>query len=1011
MDVNKYTTPMRAARAAATALAVFGALGLETHAAAETGMGAPLMLSSLLSSSSHSWRRLEGLEPREKATSSSLFDQLPHVAPALASEDEAVIQKKPAKVYRDQYKPVDFTVESIDLKFELDEVNTKVTSNIRIRRRAGTPHQDLLLDGDSLQLQEVFLNGSQLVADAVTGYTLLPDEKLRIPKEILPADASLFEVQTLVVTNPKENLQLMGLFLTGDMLVTQCESAGFRRITYFLDRPDVLTRFRVRLEADKQKFPVLLSNGNKLAEGPLEEDPSRHFAVFEDPFLKPSYLFAIVAGKLGVLKDSFRTMSGRDVTLQLFTSPSNVHKLELPRDILKQSMRFDEEHFGREYDLDVLNVVCVNDFNGGAMENKGLIIFNCDALLADPATTTASSPFSMLSRCDCTVFSRCDALCLLRDWFEVTLKEGLSTFREELFSATVGSPAVTRIEKMKFMLSHQFKEDAGPMAHPIRPESYAAVDNLYTMTVYRKGAEVHRMYQTILGEEGFRKGMDLFFDRHDGSAVTSEDFRAAMEDANNVDLSQFALWYSQAGTPHVRVENASYDPALKKFSLTLSQHTPPTPGQPEKLPQVIPMKIGLVGKKSKTDLLTPPTKVVLLKKETETVEFFNISEDCVPSLFRDFSAPIKLLYEQSPEDLAFLMAHDSDPVNKSIAAQKLATSIIVARAFALVNNPSAQLAPLPQMFVDALKTTLLDKKTDQFVKALTLNIPELNALEQEMNPADPEALHHARRSVLMDVASALKEEMVALYNQLTVNEVERFDQKSQGRRRLRNELLMFLSEFRDREAAARAYKQFSTAKCMTDKFYSLLALSGMQQPEREQAFNAFYQEAKGERTLGKFEQDGSHQTTKLDLNAQSLHSLLFVLCAEDPQVYGNYLQLQALSDLPSQVERVEELQHDPLFSEKNPNCLRQLFGEFAQSSHHFHRKDGKGYKLYADMLLKVDKFNKMYCGKLAKLLTPSQHLEPERKALLQQQLRRILAEPTISDHLREIIAKSADSDA
>ncbi|KAL8454321.1 hypothetical protein Emag_001480 [Eimeria magna] len=811
------------------ALALLGVHAVEWHAATRSDWAAPLVLPSLLSPASHSWRRAHVLHATDKGASPAFFQQLPHVAPAFAKHaafseqgTNSANKEKPVKVYRHQYKPLDFVVESVDLIIELDEENTKVTSNIRMHKRPGAPPQDLVLDGDALQLEKAILNGSELVRNAVTGYSLTAEEKLRIPQSALPENEAPFEIQTVVSINPKANLELMGLYLSEDTFVTQCEPAGFRRITYYPDRPDVLARFQVRLEANAEKYPVLLSNGNKVDEGTVYGNPSRHFAVFEDPHPKPSYLFAVVAGKLGVLKDSFRTMSGRDVTLQLFTSPSNLHKLELPRDVLKQSMRFDEEQFGREYDLDVLNVVCVNDFNAGAMENKGLLIFNCEALLADPATTS---------------------------------------------------------------------------------------DFEYSTVV------------TVIAHE--------YFHNWTGNRVT-------------------------AGTPHVRVDKTSYDPERRVFSIELSQHTPATPGQPDKQPQVIPMKIGLIGKNSKRDLLNPPTKVILLKKESETVDFFDINEDCVPSLFRDFSAPVKLLYERSSEALAFLMAHDTDPVNKWLSAQKLASSVILTRAALLVEKDSVEFEPLPQLFVDALRTTLLDKNTDRFVKALTLRLPELTTLEQEMHPADPEALHRARRSVILDLTSALKEEMIELYNLLTVHEVERFDQKSLGRRRLRNELLMFLSEFRDREAAARAYKHFYDARCMTDKFYSLWSLASMQQPERDQAFATFYQDAK------------------------------------------------------DQIERMKLLQEDPDFSFTNPNRLRSLLSYFAQSSHHFHRKDGKGYALIADAVIKVDTFNTSIAARLASLLIADRNLTKDRQAMIQAQLRRILDQPTLSSNVKDIVSKAVD---
>ncbi|KAL8435146.1 hypothetical protein Efla_006367 [Eimeria flavescens] len=963
-----------------TAFPIIGADAFKPQTALSEGWNVPLLLPSLLSPAADSWRRAAGVQTPEASSSSSLFEQLPHFGPALATDDgllkqseEEPVEKRPPTIYRDQYQPPAFDVESIELTLKLDEENTQVYSMMRLHRRPGGELGDLVLDGDSLQLHAVHLNGHALSANPTTGYVLEEEgKKLRIPMVLLPANEAPFELQLSVAINPKANLELMGLYLSEETFVTQCEPTGFRRITYFLDRPDVLTRYRVRLEADKEKYPVLLSNGNKLAQGPLPEDPSRHFAVFEDPFAKPSYLFAVVAGNLAVLRDSFLTMGGREVTLQLFASSRDVEKLELPRDILKQSMRFDEERFGREYDLDVLNVVCVNNFNAGAMENKGLLIFNCDVLLADPATTTDFTYSAVVSVVAHEYFHNWTGnRVTVRDWFEISLKEGLTTFREELFSAAVGSAAVTRINKMKLMVGHQFKEDAGPLAHPVRPDSYMAVNNLYTFTVYEKGAEILRMYQTLLGVYGFRKGMDLYFERHDGTAVTADDFRAAMEDANHVDLSQIALWYSQAGTPHVKVERAEYNPETKVFSITLTQRTPPTPGQPYKKPLMIPVKIGLIGKESKKDLFQPPTKVVVLKEDSLTVDFFNVNEDCVPSFLRDFSAPVKLLYEQTPEELAFLMAHDSDPVNKWLAAQKLASSIILARADLLLEDASAQFQPLPAMFVDALRTTLLDKETDRFVKALTLRLPELPALEQEVQVADPEFLHRARKSVIMDIAAALKQEMLEVYASLTVNEVERFDQQSLGRRRLRNELLMILSAVGDREAAVRAFKHFSDARCLTDKFYSLTSLADMQQPERDLAFAKFYDEAGG-----------------------------------DAQLLDYYFRLQALSDLPDQVERVEELLSHPDFTLTNPNRLRSLLTVFARHSPHFHRKDGRGYTLIADVILKVDKLNSHSAAGLASLLSSGRNLTEDRKELIQQQLKRILAEPQLSNNVKDIVLKA-----
>lgn len=524
------------------------------------------------------------------------------------------------------------------------------------------------------------------------------------------------------------------------------------------------------------------------------------------------------------------------------------------------------------------------------------------------------------------------------------------------------------------MLNYQFKEDAGPLAHPIRPESYASVESLYTSTVYGKGAEIIRMYHTILGVEGFRKGMDLYFERNDGKAVTSDDFLAAMADANGMDLSQFGRWYTQAGTPRVRVEKTSYNPLTRVFSITLSQHTPPTPGQPDKLPLMIPIKLGLIGINSKTDLLDPPTQVLILKDKVQTFRFLNIKENCWPSVLRDFSAPVKLKQETDFRLMAFYIAYDTDPVNKWRAVQQLASSIILSRARLAMHRSfsKTEYEAMPREFIDALKTMLFSDKTDTSVKALTLRLPEMAELEQNLEPADPTALHHARRSVIIEVATVLKKEMTALYEQLTVHDAEQFDRQNIGRRRLRNELLWYLSEIRDREAAKRAYEHFSKAGCMTDKFYALFALTSMNQPEREVAFDRFYVEASG-----------------------------------DAQMIDTWFRLKAAADLPDQIERVALLQDHPAFSLANPNRLRSLLFAFKSwNSVQFHRRDGKGYRLIADAVLRVDKFNSVMAASLAELLGDWRHFTKDRQTLIVEELRRISEVYTISKNVREVVSKA-----
>ncbi|CDJ32269.1 uncharacterized protein EMH_0011820 [Eimeria mitis] len=673
-------------------------------------------------------------------------------------------------------------------------------------------------------------------------------------------------------------------------------------------------------------------------------------------------------------------------------------------------MQWDEEAFGREYDLDTLNVVCVNDFNSGAMENKGLLIFNCHSLLAHPDISTDIEFSQVISTVAHEYFHNWTGnRVTIRDWTELWLKEGLTTFRERLFSTTLAPAAVHRIEDMKRLINLQFPEDSGALATPVRPESYLAVHNLYNRTTYWKGAEVMRMVRTILGEEKYRKGMDLYFRRHDGMAVTSEDFRAAMSEASGIDLSAFDLWFRQAGTPTLRVVSVSFDSFMGAYTITLQQKVEPTPGEPEKKPLLVPVAIGLIGRRSHKDLLNPPTQVVLMTQEVQSFRFTGIREACEPSILRDFafdlwfrqvvlmtqevqsfrftgireacepsilrdfSAPVNLVYEQTVDQLAFLAAYDTDPVNKWRAVQNLATRVILGRVKNARRDRNIDALPaLDKAFLNAFSAVLMDSGSDKNVKGLTLRLPEIAELESHVEPVDPVALHSARYSVMLDLAAAFKADMLNLYKDLTVHRVEIFDHQDMGRRRLRNEILSYLCSARDREAALLAYQHFLSAKCMSDKFYALRCLSSMQQPERQKAFDLFYAEAKG-----------------------------------NAQLIDHWFRLQSAAELPDQLERIELLLEHPDFSYENPNRLRSVFSVLRQVNYlHFHREDGKGYRLVADAVLKVDKFNSSMAATLAGHLKGWRAYVFDRQVLMKEQLQRILAEPSLSDAVREVVSRS-----
>jgi aminopeptidase N len=888
---------------------------------------------------------------------------------AVAAEAETTT---PVEYFRKDYTPLPHKVSKIKMTFNIESGKTVVTSEMEIVPNTDVKDYealDMVLDGDesSVKLMSLSMNGRDL--EEGKDYTLEPGKLILKASTLAGAPAST--LTTVVEVVPEDNTQLSGLYKSGDMYCTQCEAMGFRRITYYPDRPDNMAVFEnIRLEASEQEYPILLSNGNLVDSGKLEG--GRHFATWSDPFPKPSYLFCAVAGNLGSIQDTYTTSSGRKVRLEIFSEPENVDKLQYAMDSLKRSMKWDEDKFGLEYDLDLYNIVAVNDFNMGAMENKGLNVFNTAYVLADPATATDGDYERVEGVIGHEYFHNWTGnRVTCRDWFQLTLKEGLTVFRDQEFSGDMGSNAVKRIEDVRGLRGRQFNEDSGPMAHPIRPESYISMDNFYTATVYSKGAEIIRMYNTLLSTQGFRKGMDLYFERHDGSAVTCDDFLAAMADANKVDLSQFSLWYSTAGTPEV-IYSTAYDPDVGIFTLTLSQKSQ------SKSPLLIPVAVGLLDKSTGKEVV--PTTVLELKEETETFEFPDLEGDVVPSILRGFSAPVKLVSQSGADneaDLAFLAAYDTDGFNKWEAGQKLYTSLI------FQNMDGKESAETLDYVNEAFGRTLADTSTSDYsIKAYALTLPTEGTLAEQVDIVDPVAIRKARGSVKKGLALKFQKEIKEQYDAIT-KDIEgegefKVDATSVGRRRLRNVLLDYLCSIKEtpeeqKAAAALATKHYEAATGMTDKMAALSALASMDgegAAARDAALEKFYQEADG-----------------------------------DALVLNKWFTVQALADLPDVLERVQKLTDHPDFTLSNPNRCRSLVSAFTMNSAPFHDESGAGYKFLSDIIAKLDKLNPQISSRIAGSLIQWRRYDEKRGALMKSELEKLAAMKPISDDLFEVVSR------
>ncbi len=873
-------------------------------------------------------------------------------------------------IHLKDYRPPDYRIETTNLEFELDETRTRVRSLMTVvcnHDRCEGIHP-LVLNGRGLELKAIKIDRQPLSERDYkidTGsLTILP-----VP------DRFTLEIETEI--NPRQNTELSGLYLSSGMFCTQCEAEGFRKITYYLDRPDVMSRFFTTIVADKAKYPVLLSNGNLIGSGTMKD--GRHFAKWHDPFPKPAYLFALVAGDLARVSDTFTTMSGRKVDLHIHVQHHNRDKCAHAMESLKRAMKWDEQTYGREYDLDIFMIVAVDDFNMGAMENKGLNIFNSKYVLAKPETATDNDFQGIMGVVGHEYFHNWSGdRVTCRDWFQLSLKEGFTVFRDQHFVEDMTSRGVKRISDVNVLRTHQFREDAGPMAHPVRPESYVEINNFYTMTVYNKGAEVIRMMRTILGTPGFRKGTDLYFSRHDGRAVTTDDFVQAMEDANSADLTQFKLWYSQAGTPELEVRR-SYDPQTKSYELIFKQSCHPTPGQPEKKPFHIPVAIGLLGEDGKDMTLKvegePPapgeerTKVIHLRKAEERYVFTDIPYEPVPSVLRGFSAPVKVKLDLSDDERLFLMAFDSDEFNRWDAGQQLAVkcSLNLVRDY-----QEGRALTLDRKFIDAFKKTLKSNMTDKAFQAFALTLPSETYLADFMEVIDPTAIHEAQRSVKKTLAAELKEGLLGVYHANQDTGPYRIDQESIGRRSLKNTCLSYLAELDDRDLRSLFVQQFKTGGNMTDTLAALANLANNDCPERQEALLSFYEKWR-----------------------------------DDPLVMDKWLSIQAMSRLSSTLETVKALMRHPVFNIRNPNKVRALIGAFAQGNPaRFHDPGGAGYEFLADTVIAIDSMNPQIAARLVSAFTLWKRYDVKRKALMKSQLLRVLDTPKLSKDVYEVVSKS-----
>jgi aminopeptidase N len=869
-----------------------------------------------------------------------------------------------ATIYRKDYQVPEYLIESLHLTFQLHETFTTVIAGAvyAVNQDSSECTGRIRLYGEGLELLEIRLDGRKLAADA---YQLTERDLTLVPGK------DRFELEIVTRIDPAANTSLEGLYRTSGNFCTQCEPEGFRKITYYQDRPDVLTRFTTRIEGDRDQCPVMLSNGNLIERGELADN--RHFVVWQDPFPKPCYLFALVAGRLECIEDRFTTRSGRDVLLRIFVEERNREKCGHAMLSLKKAMKWDEEVYGLEYDLDIFMIVAVDDFNMGAMENKGLNIFNSKYVLASPETATDQDYIGIEGVVAHEYFHNWTGnRVTCRDWFQLSLKEGLTVFRDQEFSSDMNSRAVQRIDDVQLLKNFQFREDAGPMAHPVRPDSYVEINNFYTMTVYNKGAEVIRMMHTLLGAAGFRKGMDLYFDRHDGKAVTCDDFVAAMADATGVNLDQFRRWYSQAGTPLVTV-HGEWLAGEQRYVLNVRQSCPDTPGQKDKEPFHIPLAVGLLDRQGR-DLLglgKGGTEVLELREAEQTFSFPGIGEKPVLSFLRGFSAPVTLAPRQSREELVFLLAHDTDLYNRWNAASQLAETIILDTVRSLQSGQKPMLDPF---FVEAVRSNLCQSGGDKALLALALQLPAETYLAQQMEVIDPDNLHLAREFVRTELSVGLSKDFLRTYHENSETGTYQITPEAIGRRSLKNLALSYLmaADPVQDEVYNLCCRQYAEGGNMTDIISALSSIAQVAGRKRQEILEDFH-----------------------------------TAWRHDPLVLDKWFTLQAVSNLPETLNEVIRLLDHPSFSIKNPNKVRALIGAFCTGNHYrFHDISGAGYAFLSDRVLDLNTTNPQIAARLLSPLTSWRKYDPTRQELMKRQLERILAAENLSGDVYEVAKKS-----
>jgi len=872
----------------------------------------------------------------------------------------------PQTIYLKNYKVPEYLIQTVDLNFILEAEHTRVVSRLTITHNPDNKakHAPLVLLGEQLTLKCIALDGVKLTNHQYK----LTDESLTI-KDIPQNTTFTLAIENTI--NPKANSALEGLYVSNDMLCTQCEAEGFRKITYFLDRPDIMSRFTTTLIADKTLYPVLLSNGNKMEQGELSDN--RHWVTWEDPFKKPCYLFALVAGKLECIEEQFTTMSGRTISLQIYVEAHDIDKCDHAMQSLKNAMRWDEQVYGREYDLDLYMIVAVGHFNMGAMENKGLNIFNTKFVLARPDTATDMDYEHIEGVIGHEYFHNWSGNRITcRDWFQLSLKEGFTVFRDQEFTADQTSRAVKRIDDVNMLRTRQFAEDTGPLAHPIRPEAYIEINNFYTLTVYEKGAEIVRMLHTLLGAKNFHKGCDLYFQRHDGQAVTCEDFILAMENANNKDLTQFRRWYAQAGTPTLKVEQV-YNQDKQCLTLTLSQSIPT---QPSPAVLHVPVKVALFSaqgtqiKPVVQEVTAKDDEVILeLTEQSQNFVFENVPSQAIVSILRGFSAPVKLEMQRPLTELAFLLQHDNDSFNRWEAGQQLTVAVI----FELIETiKSGQNLTMPAILVDSFQTILNKPWADLSYLACLLSLPTESYLAEQMPVVDVESIHQARQFVKLSLAEQLAEQFHTLYTENHQGESGELTASAIARRKIKNVCLDYLAQLETEASYQLLNEQFSKASTMTDQIAALGCIVNSQNPIKSDCLQRFYQQWQNEAL-----------------------------------VIDKWFSLQASSSQADTFAIVQSLLQHSAFDLKNPNRVRALVGAFSLANPlHYHATNGQGYQFLADQVIALNSLNPQVASRMVSALTQWRRFDEQRQILMKQQLERIINTKNISKDVFEIASKS-----